>query len=453
MIRIINNVLFFILIAVPVVGQKKINSEFTIGDTIPNIEIKNIINHKSETIKITDFRGKLLILDFWATWCVPCIASFPKLDSLQKKFSKDLQILPVTYEESKYVFDFLQKMEKINHFLPISVTNDTILSGFFKHTTIPHYVWIDQKGKIIAITGTSEVNEKNILAIQQGKEFHYQLKKDGKKNVNASTILLPSIQLRNDDKTIEFKTVPDSSLLSFSVISKFVEGARAGAFFNDSTSITAQNMSIRFLYQIALLGNKLSGLNSKAIVVEITDSTLYRLITRTNVDGSKLKSDLKTQAWYEENGYCYRLKVPPTLAKKRFEIMLNDLNRYFGASYEIEGHLEDRKTKYLSLSCIEDFKLQSKGGKEEFKRDKFSLKIKNGSMKSFVNALALSLQTYPSIFNETKYFGNLDIELTCDLSSLKSVNQELKKIGLQLLEKEKIMQIGIIKQKPIQPNL
>src|SRR6476469_6873036 len=75
----------------------------TIGERCPDVEIKNIINYKTATARISDFRGKLLLLDFWGTFCGPCVASFPRMDALEKEFANDMQVLPVTFEDKEKV--------------------------------------------------------------------------------------------------------------------------------------------------------------------------------------------------------------------------------------------------------------------------------------------------------------------------------------------------------------
>ena len=81
-----------------------------IGDSVPNVSIGNLVNYQKASYKMSEFKDKLLIIDFWATWCMPCIASFPKLDSLQKEFEQELMILSVTSEEKKMVEEFLKKI-------------------------------------------------------------------------------------------------------------------------------------------------------------------------------------------------------------------------------------------------------------------------------------------------------------------------------------------------------
>jgi thiol-disulfide isomerase/thioredoxin len=67
-------------------------------------------------------KSKFLVIDFWATWCAPCIASFPHLDSLQKKYAANVQIVAVSDEsnvkvsnflaQKKYSFDFYTDPQK-----------------------------------------------------------------------------------------------------------------------------------------------------------------------------------------------------------------------------------------------------------------------------------------------------------------------------------------------------
>src|SRR3954466_8754499 len=85
-----------------------------IGDTVPDIAINNIINYPTKIAKISDFKGKLLILDFWATWCSPCVGMIPKMEALQKQFNDKLQFLPVSYQAYGDVSAYLSKREKKN---------------------------------------------------------------------------------------------------------------------------------------------------------------------------------------------------------------------------------------------------------------------------------------------------------------------------------------------------
>lgn len=67
-----------------------------IGQLVPDINIGAIRNYEKSTAKISDFKGKLLILDFWNTTCTSCIAAMPEMERLQNKFNDKIQIILVT---------------------------------------------------------------------------------------------------------------------------------------------------------------------------------------------------------------------------------------------------------------------------------------------------------------------------------------------------------------------
>jgi len=183
--------------------------------------------------------------------------------------------------------------------------------------------------------------------------------------------------------------------------------------------------------------------------VEIPDSALYLRVRGKYPSGRKISSGLESLLWLKENGYCYESRVPKELYSQRFNIMLEELNRYFGATLGIVGVVESRNKKYLALirTTKEDL-LRSKGGAFERSTDKFfTIRVQNQKIGVFLNQLIFPLQNEPEIFDETGYTDPVDIELSCKLSNLSELNKGLEKYGLKLVEKEKEMMAGVIRMK------
>ncbi len=87
----------------------KINETFDVN----NFDLKSINNKKID-------RTKLLLLDFWATWCGPCIASFPHLEELQAKYTNEIQIIAISDEKTEKVSSYLKKNK-----IDLTFFNDT----------------------------------------------------------------------------------------------------------------------------------------------------------------------------------------------------------------------------------------------------------------------------------------------------------------------------------------
>lgn len=165
-------------------GGGSVIKPLTIGDKVPDIEFQ-MMNYDKPTARLSDFKGKLVILDFWATWCGSCIAAFPHEQSILEEFGENrLEILLVNNFKSG------DSKEKINSFLnsqaekkgfnlklPI-VKSDSIASRIFPHNYIPHYVWINEFGDVVAITGAYEVNSKNIQSVLNRDRVRFPIKED-----------------------------------------------------------------------------------------------------------------------------------------------------------------------------------------------------------------------------------------------------------------------------------
>jgi thiol-disulfide isomerase/thioredoxin len=95
-----------------------------------------------------NLEGKVVVLDFWATWCSPCVGAFPKMNQLHQEFAdKSVSFFSVTYEPDAYVREFLQK-----HPLESEIGIDDSFSAFksFAAWGIPVVFVFDRDGRLAA---------------------------------------------------------------------------------------------------------------------------------------------------------------------------------------------------------------------------------------------------------------------------------------------------------------
>lgn len=163
-----------IILCLQVIGQSPHTRQLNIGDRVPDITISNLFNYTTDQAGLNDFRGKLVILDFWATWCGSCIKAMPKLDSLQRQFKDSLAIILLNEDIKSYaakVNAYLDKqiLKSNGSFSLIStIRRNDDLRLLFPHTFLPHYVWIDASGYVIAFTYSADVTAENIEAALSG---------------------------------------------------------------------------------------------------------------------------------------------------------------------------------------------------------------------------------------------------------------------------------------------
>jgi peroxiredoxin len=98
------------------------------------------------SVSLSDYRGKVVILDFWATWCPPCKKEIPDFIALQNQYAlQGLQIIGVGLDEPSNVASFVQQYG-INY--PVVVGDDAIANRYGGVSGIPTTFIIDKQGKI-----------------------------------------------------------------------------------------------------------------------------------------------------------------------------------------------------------------------------------------------------------------------------------------------------------------
>ena len=98
--------------------------------------------------KLSDKRGKIVIIDFWATWCPPCRRSIPDLIDIQNKYEKNVVIIGISLdrETKPDVVPFIKEYG-INY--PVAYATTEIVEKFGDMESIPTSFIIDKSGQIV----------------------------------------------------------------------------------------------------------------------------------------------------------------------------------------------------------------------------------------------------------------------------------------------------------------
>jgi cytochrome c biogenesis protein CcmG/thiol:disulfide interchange protein DsbE len=100
-------------------------------------------------VSLADFKGKVIILDFWATWCVPCRAEIPEFINLQAKYgAKGLQILGLSVDDPVAKLKPYVAEMKMNYPVLQGLGRDDVLDAYAPIASIPTSVVIGRDGKI-----------------------------------------------------------------------------------------------------------------------------------------------------------------------------------------------------------------------------------------------------------------------------------------------------------------
>ena len=121
------------------------------------------VNQKD--ISLVDFKGKLIILNFWATWCVPCKEEMPSLDELQSNTKlNNLKIFPINIgqEDRSKSISFFKELNIKN--LDIYIDAPITLAKKFSLRGVPTTILLNKEGKEFArIVGSIDFNDDEFI--------------------------------------------------------------------------------------------------------------------------------------------------------------------------------------------------------------------------------------------------------------------------------------------------
>ncbi|WP_454880714.1 TlpA family protein disulfide reductase [Sphingobacterium detergens] len=389
-------------------GLKAITA-LKIGDTIPealwNAPLQ-VVKHPSgkEQIILNDYRNKkLIILDFWATWCGSCISGMAKLKELQRVLNYDFAVVPITDQRRKEVTDAFDSIELLKQSNFGSIVEDSLFVAYFPHRMIPHTVWLTPSGKILAITDGKDAEVKSILEAIQGNIDGLKQKKDVMNFDSDSSIFFRNVY--GIDQEIRTQSAFSDNLPGLPAVS----GVRRKS---DATCIYGINQPLLLLYGLGyseLASFRSARIDCSAALVE----KYFPAVGKGN----------------EDRLFSYELLTRGISLEKQRKKIVQDLDFFF----QVKTGFIKKKKKCLVLT---DIASNSNQPRNEAK-DTISIERFRGDIEYTLGIPAINESKRRSIPSELKKW------IGADLSGL---NKQLSDYGVALTPAVREIEVFQIKE-------
>jgi thiol-disulfide isomerase/thioredoxin len=149
----------------------------TIGKVCPDFGVSVITPSGNEkVINLHELRGKVVILEFWATYCAPCIPSLSHFERIKKQYGNAVEIIAISDENRDKVDAFIAKRNIHNVLFGMDWGHK--LNELFFHHFIPHTVVIDKNGVVKAFTAPDEIDAEIVGKLIRNQKVDIVMKQE-----------------------------------------------------------------------------------------------------------------------------------------------------------------------------------------------------------------------------------------------------------------------------------
>ncbi|MEP6611136.1 MAG: TIGR03435 family protein [Mucilaginibacter sp.] len=371
------------------------------GEAVPDINFKTILNSQVKTANLSALKGKVVLIDFWATWCGSCIVAMPHLQQLQKKYRGKLQIITVTDETAKRTGQFLTSRPS-NLWFAIDTGRE--ITKLFPHQLIPHDVLISADGKLIANTSPELVTDKVIDSLLNNQQVHLAEKKD---NTMDYEEIIKKYFFAADTVKNRFSMLPE------------IKGAPglSTIWLMDSTfngrRLTCLNLGLTALYQIA----------------------------NNNFPYSRTID--KTPKTPKEPVYCLDIIV-----EKKVNL-LTVLQKELAKRFDLKAEIEPQTKEVYVLKINDPAKFKSipinTTGKRTYYSSHGEIDQQDMTMADFAEYLeSYGIAKLIPVIDETKSTGKFDIKFSFQPENPASLTKILTDMGLSLEKQERKVDMLVV---------
>lgn len=406
-----------------------------IGEKVPDYTLTNVINFPQKSVRLANFKGKILILDFWSRGCVSCIESWPKLMKLQEENKGRIQIMLVNiYQNNEEVKGIIEIQEKISGYkmtLPVAC-GDKQLKILFPHTSVPHIVWIDTDETVKYITAGDLLNATTIQNMIAKKKMDLYEKTDMRKEVNWSRPLFVNGNGGNDE--IGGKVIWSSMIKKYSPV--FSGNLEFGSVEETSFGVIA-NATVKDMFRYLYRG----GVNGNGIILGVPNSQVFLKTADTAKYVQKTNGVFNRDNFYTIQ-MVNQMKLPIEKVKKK---MILDLEECFGLKTEWE-----KQTRQCMIITANDVPITAyTQGNPTLKISNKHISLNNVTLADFIESFQVATEKtlnfpYP-IIDETDFKGKLgEISFSVDVADFEALNFGFQKYGLSISIQPRTVDVLVI---------
>jgi len=153
----------------PKAGTVKLKAVGKNGSVAPDFVLQSL---DGQQVRLSDYRGKAVLLNFWATWCAPCKIEMPWFVDLQKQYAAEgLQVIGVAMDDSgdEAIAKFAKEMG-VNY--PVLIGKEAVGDAYGGVEFLPTTFFIDRQGKVVervfGLVSHSDIEDNVKKALGQG---------------------------------------------------------------------------------------------------------------------------------------------------------------------------------------------------------------------------------------------------------------------------------------------
>ena len=127
--------------------------DYEVGEEGKNAPQFGFVSPSGEDFELSDFKGKVVLIDFWASWCGPCKREMPYADKIKKHFAQeDVVFLNISVDRNEMAWKNTLRSLDVKGVNGIAKGKDLqAVANGYKLYSIPAFVLVDKKGKLIAM--------------------------------------------------------------------------------------------------------------------------------------------------------------------------------------------------------------------------------------------------------------------------------------------------------------